>query len=143
MKRSTSIAKLFALMPVVALAAACNGAAPGSPSNTSSGASATGSADATTAGAGFAAPMENEACRMISVVNLRNEAGDQRVRFQAQYGYRQPTTSPCLVPPRWTASRGDLTVEPDGFHAWTRKVENERTTVTATAPNGVSRSLTF
>ena len=143
MNRSISIAKLFALMPVVALAAACNGAAPGSPSSTSSGVSATGSADATTTGAGFAAPQENASCRMISVVNLRKETGDLRVRFQAQYGYRQPTNNPCLVPPSWTASRGDLTVEPDGFHAWTRKVENERTTVTATAPNGVSKSLTF
>ena len=143
MNRSTSIAKLFALMPVVALAAACNGAAPGSPSNASSGVSATDAVDATTAGAGFAAPKDNAACRMIEVVNLRKETGDLRVRFQAQYGYQRPTNNPCLVPPRWSADRGELTVEPDGFHAWTRRVENERTTVTATAPNGVSRSLTF
>ena len=92
----------------------------------------------------FAAPTGNEACRRIEDVNLRtvNSIGT-RVRVQAVYSYPRPTTAGCTVAPRWESSGSGLTVERDGFYASIERQALGRTTITATAPNGVARSLTF
>jgi hypothetical protein len=94
-------------------------------------------------GTDFAAPPSNEACRRIEDISLRVvPVTGLQVRVQAQYAYTRPTTANvCTVTPKWTASRTGLTA--DGFFANIDRQPLGRTMVTATAPNGVSRSLTF
>lgn len=93
----------------------------------------------------FAAPGDNASCRLISGVDVRTVPviGANTVSFEATYVYVTRPESACTVAPRWSASRRGLTVAKDGFHASIERQATVRTTVTATAPNGVQDSLTF
>jgi len=89
-------------------------------------------------------PSDNEACRRIEDINLKVDTSSAlRVRIQAVYAYPRPMLNACTVAPRWTSIAPDLTVAQDGFNATLARRSSTRTTVTATAPNGVSRSVTF
>ena len=92
----------------------------------------------------FAGPELSEACRRIDDINLKVDTSSSlRVRIQAVYAYPRPMLNACPVAPRWTSLAPDLTVAADGFNATLARRTSTRTTVTATAPNGVSRSVTF
>jgi hypothetical protein len=89
---------------------------------------------------------DEQACRAVAGVSLRilpvaNAKAD--VSFEAKYTYAGPVTQACSVAPVWTASRSGLKVSfSDPFRASIAGT-NVRTTVTATAPNGLSGKITF
>jgi len=150
MNASIPIGRLLALLPFVALAAACSGSgvSPASSTNVSTAVSATDSGGDATAMAESGTPFEpsnNRACRLINAVFVRELAGptQMRVSFEAQYRYTQSVPIPCTVHPKWVATRGGLHVADDGFHAAIQRKAGLRTTVTVTAPNGIDKSVTF
>src|SRR5688572_2044120 len=77
MNASIRFGKMLALMPVVALAAACNGVAPTSSTEVSTGVVATASGDEVTTTA-------VRPCSNITGVALRPETGDRWVWVQAK-----------------------------------------------------------
>src|SRR5687768_17467758 len=102
MNASIRFGKMLALMPVVALAAACNGVAPTSSTEVSTGVVATASGDEVMATA-------VRPCSNITGVNLRTQTGGQMIWVQARYNISGPTTTQCAAP-RWSADRGGLIV---------------------------------
>ena len=135
MNASIRFAKMLALMPVVALAAACNGVAPTSSTDVSTGVSATDSGDVTA--------MAARPCSNITGVNLRTETVGRMVWVQARYNISGPTTAQCAAPV-WSADLKGLTVDRSnpfraGYPASTDGIAN----VTATAPNRISSTITL
>jgi hypothetical protein len=135
MNSNIQFAKMLALMPVVALAAACNGVAPTSSTDVSTGVSATDSGDVTT--------MAVRPCSNITGVSLRTESVGRMVWVQARYNISGPTTTQCAAP-EWTADLRGLTVDRSnpfraGYPASTDGIAN----VTATAPNRISNTITL
>jgi hypothetical protein len=133
MNASIRFGKMLALMPVVALAAACNGVAPTSSTDVSTGFSAADSGEVTA--------MATRPCSNITGVNLRTETGGRMVWVQAKYNISGPSTTQCAAP-EWTADRRGLTVDPSnpfraGYPASTNGIAN----VTATAPNRISNTI--
>jgi hypothetical protein len=134
MNASIRFAKMLALMPVVALAAACNGVAPTSSTDVSTGVVATASGDEVMATA-------VRPCSNITDVNLRTQTVGRMVWVQARYNVSGPTTTQCAAPV-WTADRSGLMVDTAnpfraGYPASTNGIAN----VTATAPNHVSNTI--
>ena len=134
MNASIRFAKMLALMPVVALAAACNGVAPTSSTDVSTGFVATASGDEVTSTA-------VRPCSNITGVNLRTQTVGRMVWVQAKYNISGPTTTQCAAP-EWSADRAGLTVDSSnpfraGYPASTNGIAN----VTATAPNHVSNTI--
>jgi hypothetical protein len=88
-----------------------------------------------------------QACRDIAGVTVRivpNPATNRDVLFETSYRYKSPISGICSVAPRWTATRRGLTVNAaDPFRSSIGRRTDVRTTVTSTAPNGVSGSVTF
>ena len=126
--------KMLALMPVVALAAACNGVAPTSSTDVSTGVAATTSGDEVTATA-------VRPCSNITGINLRTENGGQMVWVHAKYNLSGPTTTQCAAP-RWSADRDGLIVDrTNPFRAGYRASTSGMANVTATAPNHISNTI--
>jgi len=66
------------------------------------------------------------------------------VSVKATYHYTGPVTGVCTLAPAWTASRRGLNVDPsDPFRASIARRTDIRTTITATAPNGLLGKVTF
>ena len=128
-----------ALIPVLALAAACSGA--GAPPGTVSLTSTDPYGDV----AGGVTQMDNPGCRSIVDVEvvITPAMNVAMVELNARYRY-QPTNSLCGVPPTWWASRPGLIVHPkDPFRASIERHAGVRTSVTATAPNGKVGRMSF
>ena len=135
MNASMKFAKMLALMPVVALAAACNGVAPTSSTDVSTGVSAADSGDVTT--------MAVRPCSNITGVNLRTESDGRMVWVQAKYNISGPTTTQCAAP-EWSADRAGLTVDRSNpFRAGYPASTDGIAKVTATAPNRISNTITL
>jgi hypothetical protein len=134
MNSNIQFAKMLALMPVVALAAACNGVAPTSSTEVSTGVVATASGDDVTATA-------VRPCSNITGINLRTETGGQMIWVHAKYNMSGPTITQCAAP-QWIADRAGLIVDRSnpfraGYPASTKGIAN----VTATAPNHISSRI--
>lgn len=127
------------LISVVAFVAACNAPGPtGMGQITSSDPYETVSGDVT-------AMMPPGCSNIVHVDVLMLPATSvEVVRFQARYRYSAPVER-CMKGPRWEASRAGIVVDPKNrFLAWIpRNPLQERTVVTATAPNRVKGTVTF
>jgi hypothetical protein len=127
---------MLALMPVVALAAACgNSASPGAATSLPSSALATDSGDASTSSL---VPV----CTVTSVaLRTEDETSRSMIWVQAQYRPNQATVVKCAAPV-WTADRKGLVVDSaNPFRAGYARTLNGIVNVTATAPNGVQSSI--
>jgi hypothetical protein len=66
------------------------------------------------------------------------------VGFVATYAYRGRSRTDCPAAPVWSATRSGLTInQADPFRASIPRQPGVRTTITATAPNGVAGTLTI
>ena len=138
------INRFLALIPAVALTAACSGVTPTGSSATNPNDSYAAAGDATA----MAVPPgdSGQGCKQITEVLLRilPVGMSNEVAFQAKYRYEGPASLGCSIAPVWTASRRGLRVHPtDPFRAAIDRKTNVRTTVTATAPNGVFAKIIF
>lgn len=126
--------RILALMPVVALAAACNGPAPTSSTDVSTGATATDS--------GEAAGMTVRPCSNVTGVSLRTEDSSRSMIWVvASYQMSTPGTQNCPAP-KWTADRKGLVVDRmNPFRAGYPRTTEGVANVTASAPNGVQNSI--
>jgi len=92
------------------------------------------------------ATRDEQACKdvagvSVKIVPINSTSGD--VSLQATYRYFGSVSLGCSAP-AWTASRRGLNLNPyDPFRASIARRTTVRTTVTATAPNGLSGSVTF
>ena len=131
--------RFLALVPVVALASACSGSGPTDPSQATSAApSVAVSGDASAMGQAGCADITAVELKVVPPVSLRD------VTLRATYVYATPAAEACPTAPAWQASRAGLNVDPtDPFKASIARRMDLKTTVTATAPNGVAGSLTF
>ena len=131
----TTMSKFLALIPVVAFAAGCHGAAPSGPGPLASN-------DATEAVSGGVTTM-GRACLGLKAVDLTVVDSDDSILWvKATYVYLSgPTWSSC-APPEWTANRDDLIVDKaNRFRAGFFRFAGGSATVTATAPNGVHNRI--
>jgi hypothetical protein len=89
----------------------------------------------------------NLTCGRVTGVDVRIlpvSTSNGEVALQATYRYDVPVVQPCTVAPIWTASRSGLKVHPyDPFRAAIARKTDVRTTVKATAPNGVFGQIIF
>jgi hypothetical protein len=86
------------------------------------------------------------ACRAIAGVDLKTLTGPDFgnvVSFAASYVYKGPVFGVCATAPVWKATRRGITPQADPFRASIARATGIRTTVTATAPNGVAGDVTF
>ena len=131
--------RFAALISVVAFMAACN--APGG-----MGMRQITSSDPYEAVSDDATAMMPPGCSSIIQVDvlMLPATSVEVVRFQARYRYSMPAER-CTKGPRWEASRAGIVVDPKNkFQAWIpRNPVQERTVVTATAPNRVKGTLVF
>lgn len=138
------INRFLALIPAVALTAACSGVAPTGSSAIVSNDSYKAAGDVT---AMAVPPSDSEqGCKQIAEVLLRIQPMvlSNEVALQARYRYHGPVTQTCSIAPTWAASRPGLKVHPiDPFRASIDRRTDVRTTVTATAPNGVFGKVIF
>lgn len=136
MNAITKAAKMLALMPVVALAAACNGAAPTSSTSLSTDLSATDDSAGVTA-TGLRAKCEGVAGIQLDI----DDTGKTAVWVQATYQYKPTVPAPTACPaPSWTADTKGLQVDRSNpFRAGFARSIGGAAVVTATAPNGVSQ----
>jgi len=133
MNAQIQFAKMLALMPVVALAAACNGVAPTSSTDVSTGVSATDSGEVTATAV--------RPCSNITGVNLRTAASGRMVWVEAKYNISGPTMTQCAAP-KWSADRRGLRVDQaNPFRAGFPVSMDGVANVTATAPNRVSNTI--
>ena len=133
------MSRFLAVVPVVALAWACGDAGPTDPGQGTSSAPST-------AVSGDASAMGQEGCTDITAVEVRivPAVSLRDVTLQAKYRYAMPMTDACPIAPTWQASRAGLNVSAsDPFRSSIVGRSDLKTTVTATAPNGVSGSVTF
>jgi len=132
----TKAAKFLALMPVVALAAACNGvtptASPGVPTDLS--ADRNGAVEAT----GMRATCENIVGIQLDVL----QDSKTHVWVEATYQYKLPITSSACPAPAWSADVRGLQVDKaNPFRAGFARSLGGIAVVTAVAPNGVSSAV--
>ena len=135
MNAMTRVAKMLALLPVVALAAACNGVSPAS----STGVSGDLTADLSAAeGTATAAGLRNKACTLVVGVDLQVVAEDkQAVTIQASYKYAEPVPQDCSAP-AWASRDASLRVDrTNPYRVAVLRTHDGVVTVQATAPNGV------
>jgi hypothetical protein len=128
------VAKMLALMPVVALAAACGG----------SGVSPVSSTDmppAVSDSDGGHATSAALPCT-VSDVSLKIDDGSlAMIWVHATYLPPQPAMTTCRAP-RWSADRQGLVVDPSNpYRAGFPRTEKGVVNVTAAAPTGVQRSI--
>src|SRR5688500_15318626 len=140
MNAMTRAAKMLALMPVVALAAACNGVTPTSTTDLSRDLSA----DLSVAeGTATAMGARNKACAVVGAVALHVVDQDKRaVYVEAVYRYTEPVAQDCPAPV-WTSRGGELQVDrTNPFRVAVLRTHDGAVTVQATAPNGVTDAIT-
>jgi hypothetical protein len=139
MNAMTRVAKMLALMPVVALASACNGVSPAS----STGLSRDLTADIPAAeGTATATGLRNKACALVGSVSLQVVAEDKRaVYIQASYRYTEPVAQDCPAPV-WASRDASLQVDrTNPYRVAVLRTHDGAVTVQATAPNGVSNDI--
>jgi hypothetical protein len=89
----------------------------------------------------------NDPCLNIVSVDLQvlPSASDKGVvSIQAKYVFLGETAGDCRAPPSFKASRPGLRIDPrDPFRAEIASAPRIKTTVGATAPNGVGHNITF
>jgi hypothetical protein len=135
----TGISRLLALGVGVAAASACSGSGPADPSGGAPGApSAAVPGDATAMGQAGCADVTGVLVKVVPAVSVRD------VTLRAIYLYATTPTQACAAAPTWQASRAGLSVDAqDPFRASMARRSDVKTTVTATAPDGVAGSITF
>lgn len=135
MNAMTRAAKMLALLPVVAMAAACNGVSPTSSTDLSRDLTA----DLSPAeGTATAAGLRNKACTLVTGVDLQVVAEDkQAVTLQASYKYAEPVPQDCPAPV-WASRDASLRVDrTNPYRVAVLRTHDGVVTVQATAPNGV------
>jgi len=90
-------------------------------------------------------PSVDNACKAVAGVTVTAAAlsADGDVNLVATYTYLSPTLADCTVAPAWDATRRGLVVTKDAFRATIPANGAVKTTVYATAPNGVRGEVTF
>jgi hypothetical protein len=134
-----TVFRFLAVVPVMAVAWACSEVGPADPSSAVSG---TPSAAVT----GDASAMGRASCAEITAVEVKvvPAVGLRVVALRATYVYATPGAEACTTAPAWQASRAGLNIDPrDPFKASLARQIDVKTTVTATAPNGIEGSLVF
>jgi hypothetical protein len=127
---------MLALMPVVALAAACNGVAPTASTDLSSGVSATDE------GAVTAQSNRDKSCWLVDYIHLQVvDATKTAVWVEATYKYRQPPTTKCEAPTFTSNVRGLQVDKVNPFRAGLSRSAATTAKITATAPNGVTHGI--
>jgi hypothetical protein len=130
---------MLALMPVVALAAACNGVAPTAPSGTdlSNGVSANQEGSAAATG------LVNQACANVAGIDLQVvEISRTMVFVEASYKYNPQRPNGCRAV-EFTSNRPGLEVDKiNPFRAGALRSLGGEATIKAAAPNGVSKAIT-
>jgi DNA mismatch repair protein MutH len=133
----TKFTKLLALMPLVALGAACNGLSPAAPDIPLAG----------DEGSAFELNAEAQAkttdqCRDITAVNLKRvpSSGGEPI-IEATYVRLSPSYAKCEAPVWSSNPRGVLTAQKNPFRVGVSS--NDAVTVTATAPNGVKGQISI
>jgi len=135
----TSLGKVLALMPVVALAAACNGAAPTASTDLSSDLSFTQDGAAS---AQALRPGPTNPCKLVEGIHLQVvESTKTAVWIEAKYKYSQPPVSDCAAPTFTANVRGLQTDAANPYRAGLLRVSATTAKLTATAPNGISASI--
>jgi hypothetical protein len=127
---------MLALLPVVALGAACNGVAPTSSTGVSTDVSAA-------EGNGVAATgLRNQACRAVAGIDLHlSHSLDATVWVEASYTYLTPQLAACPAP-EFTSNRPGLqTDKANPFRAGHQRALGGEAIVKAMAPNGVTQSI--
>jgi hypothetical protein len=133
--------KLLALIPVVALAAACNGVAPTSPSNLATFEQASVAAQANATG------ITPQSCNVTRiVVSVIPNTSDRIVLLRASYLPASTLPMVCAAP-SWTASQTNVLVPSPSNDSFTVGVDVSKTKlkvlVKATAPNGVQGAISL
>ena len=128
--------KMLALMPIVALAAACNGVAPTSSTDLTG--------DLTTQDGAVTAqglrPTSNP-CKYVESIHLQVIEEKTAVLVEATYKYSQPSLTTCSAPTFTSNVRGLHVDATNPFRARLLRTAATEAKVTATAPNGVSESI--
>jgi hypothetical protein len=130
--------RLLAVGFGVAAASACSSGGPADPNG---GAPSAPSA----AVAGGASAMGQAGCADVTAVEVKviPALSVRDVTLRAAYVYAT-TAQGCAAAPTWRASRAGLSVSStDPFKASIARRSDVKTTVTATAPDGVAGSITF
>jgi hypothetical protein len=136
MNAMTNVAKMLALMPVVALAAACNGVVPTSSTGLSTDLSGTDNGGVSATG------LTNRACALVHGIDLQVVGdNDANVTILATYKYSQPTSVDCQAPV-WTSTTSVLAVDKaNPFRVAVVRTAGDRAVVRATAPNGATNTI--
>jgi hypothetical protein len=136
MNAMKKVAKMLALMPVVALAAACNGVAPTSSTGLSTDLSGTDNGGVSATG------LTNRACALVHGIDLQVVGdNDANVTILATYKYSQPTSVDCQAPV-WTSTTSVLAVDKaNPFRVAVVRTAGDRAVVRATAPNGATNTI--
>jgi len=136
MNAMTKVAKMLALMPVVALAAACNGVTPTGSTGLSADFSGADNGSASATG------LINRACAAVESIHLEAVAvNDAGLTIQATYKYNQPTQSGCPAP-AWTSKTSQLAVDKaNPFRVAVVRTVGDKAVVQATSLNGVTNSI--
>jgi hypothetical protein len=123
-------------MPVVALAAACNGVVPTSSTGLSTDLSGTDNGGVSATG------LSNRACALVHGIDLQVVGdNDAALTIQATYKYSQPTSVDCQAP-AWTSKTSQLAVDKTNpFRTAVVRTVGDKAVVQATAPNGVTNSI--
>jgi len=139
-QRAKKTAKFLALIPVVGLAAACNGVAPTGPSEfASNDASAALTGEASSMGRG-----SSRLCAGLKGINLQVvDSDDKTLWVVATYQFSGPAPTACAAP-AWTSDRDGMRLDKaNPFRAGFARDAGGRAILTATAPSGVHGSITL
>jgi len=134
----TKMTQFLALIPVVVLAAACNGVAPTGPSEIASNdASAALTGDASSMGLGSSRP-----CAGLKGIKLQVVDSDYKVLWVvATYQFSGSPTA-CAAP-AWSSDRDGMQLDSlNPFRAGFARTMGGRATLIATAPGGIHASIT-
>jgi hypothetical protein len=137
--RQKTTAKILALIPVVGLAAACNGLAPTAPSEP---VGYNGSNESAASGGVAAATTSPGPCKGIHKVELQVDDSSRTVLWvQATYRYSGAVVARCAAP-TWSSNRDDMVQDrQQPFRAGFLRSAIGQAVLTATAPNGVQNSV--
>ena len=132
----TKMSRFLALIPVAAFAAACNGAVATGPTDLSA------TEPMETASAAAMATIPAPQCEYLARIELAiDPTMGLMVWVDATYHYSRPVIAPC-APPRWTSPRPGLVVDPQNpMRAGFPRTAGGRATLTATAPNRISKTI--
>jgi hypothetical protein len=134
-----TITKLLTLTPLLALAAACNGLAPTSPSDL-----AASDVAAVVATADTSKGVTPSVCKSVADVRLAIVPSPKGIlNIRATYVGIGSATSRCPGPSWVSDFQGILVPYKDPFLVGVGAFDTDSVTVTATAPNGVTGSITI